>query len=403
MKRLTLSLVLAVCMACSKGKPPGTARQGPEPPMKQASSNLITLDAAAQKSSKIEIGQVTVRSLPQIVRSTGRITTDEDRTWRVGAITDGRVMAIRVNPGDRVEQWQVLAFMHSHDVHESRAQYLKAVGELARQRASESYALRGRDRARRLYELKAGSLEQLEHAENVLRNAATEVTTAQVEVERTRTHLVEFLGIDPDKKAKPGDEGEEEDWIPVKAPAAGTILTRSVSSGTVVTPANDLFILTDLSSLWVIAEVNEEHLSKLRAGMPVRVFVQAYPDRPFYGKIAKLGESLDAATRTLMVRVALANKDGLLKPEMYAATEIELGGSQAAPFIPQEAIQEVRGQNVVFVRRDSGSFEVRPVGVGRSLNGSVEISRGLREGEQIAITGSFILKSEFLKASLAEE
>jgi len=88
---------------------------------------------------------------------------------------------------------------------------------------------------------------------------------------------------------------------------------------------------------------------------------------------------------------------------MYTTTEIELGGAEAAPFIPQEAIQEVRGQNVVFVRRDSGSFEVRPVVLGRSLNGSVEISRGLREGEQIAFTGSFILKSEFLKTSLAEQ
>jgi cobalt-zinc-cadmium efflux system membrane fusion protein len=161
--------------------------------------------------------------------------------------------------------------------------------------------------------------------------------------------------------------------------------------------------VSDLSRLWAIAEVNEENLPKLRPGMPVRISVQAYGKQAFPGRIGKLGETLDPATRTVKVRVDLPNPGGKLKPEMYASTEIDLGGSETAVFVPQEATQEVRGQTVVFVRSGPARFELRPVQTGRTLDGDIEIVRGLNGGEAVAARGTFILKSEFLKASLAED
>jgi RND family efflux transporter MFP subunit len=164
-----------------------------------------------------------------------------------------------------------------------------------------------------------------------------------------------------------------------------------------------MFLVSDLGKLWAIAEVQEEFLGKLRVGMPVRVFVQAYPQTPFAGRIGKLGETLDPATRTVKVRVDIPNPDGRLKPEMYANTEIEIGRTDPVVVVPAEAIQDARGQAVVFVQVAEDQFEARPVVTGRTLDGATEVLSGVQPGERIAVRATFILKSEFLKAALAQE
>jgi cobalt-zinc-cadmium efflux system membrane fusion protein len=344
------------------------------------------------------------RSVPEVLRAAARLTNDENHTWRVGALTEGRVVQILANVGDLVEQGRVLARIHSHDVHDSRAEYRKAQAELIRAKSAVDYAQRVRDRAKRLLDLKAGSVEQLEHAQTGLRNAEAALATANSEVERMRSHLVEYLGVSiEDDHASHGGAIDDPDLVPVRAPANGTVITRNVTSGTVVTPANDLFVISNLSSVWAVAEVGEEHLSKLRVGMPVRIFVQAWAGQPFMGRIGKIGETLDPSTRTVRVRVDLPNAQGRLKPEMFGTAEISLGGSQSAVFVPEEATQEVRGQMVLFVRTAPDRFEVRPVETGRTLDGSIEIRRGIRSGEAVATRGAFILKSEFLKSTIAGE
>jgi cobalt-zinc-cadmium efflux system membrane fusion protein len=137
--------------------------------------------------------------------------------------------------------------------------------------------------------------------------------------------------------------------------------------------------------------------------MSVRIYVHAYPAQSFRGRIARLEEVLDAATRTVRVRIDVPNQSALLRPEMYATAEIDLGSSQTGIFVPQEAVQDVRGKPVVFVRNATETFEVRLVQTGRDLAGAVEITHGIRPGEEVATKGTFILKSEFLKSSLTEE
>jgi cobalt-zinc-cadmium efflux system membrane fusion protein len=399
---VVLSILLLA--SCSRApEPPAEAKAAPPPPA--ASDREVVLDREAQRQVGLEVRTVEIRSLPQVLRATGRVALNENATWRVGAVTEGRVVTVAANPGDRVAEGQVLARMHSHEIHESRANYRKAVAELARLQAQESYARRARDRARRLFELKAASAGETEHAEAELRNAQTAVANATVEVDRTQRHLTEFLGIPADVPDHPPDEphAEDADLIPIRSPATGNVMARSVTSGTVVEPSGELFLVSDLSTLWMIAAVNEENLSRVRPGMPVRVFVQAYPNRPFRGRVAKLGDELDPTTRTVKVRVVLPNRGGLLKPEMYATAEIEMGGTEAALFVPQAAIQEVSGQAAVFVRRSADRFELRPVEPGRILEGVQEIAGGLKGGEAVVTRGAFLLKSQLLKSSLAEE
>lgn len=403
MKGQVLLLAFVIAAGCSR-KAPEPANSGAGPASQPAQQEVV-LDAKTQRDAGITVEIATVRSLPQTLEVTGRITMNENRTWRVGAITEGRIIRVLANAGDTIAAGQILARMHSHDIHDSRADYRKAVAEVARLKAAESYAASARDRARRLYELKAGSLEQVERAESDLKNAQTAFENSGVELDRSRRHLVEFLEIPPEepKEHRAGMEELDDDLIPIKSPAAGTLLVRNVTTGAVVAASNDLFVVSDLSALWMIASVNEEYLPKLGIGMPVRVFVQAYAGRAFSGKIANVNEELDAATRAVKARVELPNAQGLLKPEMYATAVIELEPSPAALFVPQPAIQEVNGANSVFVAKAGNRFEARTVRLGRTVGGAVEILDGLRSGERVVTGGSYVLKSQLLKGQMGGE
>lgn len=392
--------VLAIGSSSCGSRPPKAVeavvgRASPPLPRKE-----VMLDRKAQRDAGIVVAPAEVRSLPEVLQATGRITLNENRTWRIGAVTDGRITHIYASAGDRVQAGQVLARMYSHDIHEARAEYQRAVSELDRLKANLDFALRVRERTRRLYELKAASLQQLEQAESEFKNAQAAVAHGQVELERTRRHLTDFLKVPIDL---PAGEHEEEALVPITAPASGTLLERRVSIGTVVERSSELFVVTDLSTLCMIAAVSEEHLPRLRVGMPVRIQVQAYPDRSFAGRIARLAEELDPTTRTIQARVEIPNPSGLLKPEMYATAELELGGSEPAIFVPQTALQEVNGHPSVFVRLSEERFEARPVELGRLIGSSRQVTSGLKAGEWVATQGSFILKSLLLQSALAEQ
>jgi len=397
--RLILPALLAAAAGCGNRS---TQAENASPAAAPSSARTeVVLDAAAQKQAGLAIEEVRPRAIPETLAATGRITLDESRTWRIGASTEGRVVRILAQVGDRVGQGQALALLYSPQVHDGRAEYRRAVSELARVETAESYALRSRDRARRLHDLKAASLEQVEHAEADLRNAQAAVQQAATEVERRRAHLVEFLNVPAE--ASSTAQGSDADLVPIRSPAAGILLERRVTTGTVVASSGELFVVADLDTLWMIASVPEENLSRLRSGTPVLVSVQAHPGRRFRGAIQRLGEQLDTQTRTLQVRVELPNPDGLLKPEMYAMADLETGGSRPGIFLPQSAVQEIHGVSCVFVSKDANRFEARPVQTARVAGSSVEIAEGIRAGERVVVRGAFVLKSEILKASLAEE
>jgi cobalt-zinc-cadmium efflux system membrane fusion protein len=404
MKVLILAGAALVLASCGNDPVEAIQPAAAEAPVAAKAANSVVFSADLQARSGVSVITVSEQALPEVVHATAHLTADENHTWRVGAVAEGRIERVQANPGDVVKKGQLLAQMHSHDIHESRALYKRAKADLARAEGTAKYQEGVRDRAKRLLDLRAGSIAQLEQAETALTNAQTDVRNAGYEVDRTQAHLTEVLGIPADESEIPrGPDGDDNDYIPVKAPADGVVLSRNVTLGTVVTPSNDLFVLTDLSTLWAIAEVSEEFLGKLRIGMPVNVSVQAYPGQPFQGRISKVGEALDPSTRTIQVRIDLSNPKGRLKPEMYADAEIQVGRGAAALTLPSEAVQDLRGEAVVFVRVAADRFEVRPVRPGKTVNGAVEITAGLRAGDEVVARSAFILKSEFLKASMSGE
>jgi len=303
--------------------------------------------------------------------------------------------------GDFVQAGQILGRIHSHEVHEARAAYQEALTELQRSQAAERFAQERSDRARRLLELRAGSRQDFESAEADLRNAQAAIQKAQSEVEKERAHM-QIFQVPLDEPAADGPQNAEADDIPILAPASGVILERKATVGSVVNNGDELFVITDTSKLWMIGAANEEDLSKRREGQPVRIEGRAYEGRIFSGRILKLGEQLDPATRTLQVRILLPNVQGLLKPEMYATAILQQTGRHSGLFVSEEAIQEIGGEPVVFVRRGQSDFEARTVKRGQDVDGETEILEGLNSGEAVVVKGSFLLKSQMLKSTIQD-
>src|SRR5258708_1338445 len=337
---------------------------------------------------------------PEYTSLPGRIVLADDRSWHVGVMSAGRVEQVYVKTGDAVRRGQVLARMHSHDVHDTRAAYLNARAELSRAEAASALTHRNVERTRRLYELKAASLEELERARQESTNADTAVRDAQIAVERERVHLQETLGVPAE--IQPGQE-EASGLIPIRSPGTGFVLKRDISPGAVADPSEDDFVIGDLRLVWMLASAGESSLAQLKVGQEAIVIARAFPDERFRGRITNLGQELDAATRAMPVRVELHNASLKLRPEMLATAQVATGRARPALMIPSEAIQQMNDQDMVFVKKDAEHFEPRFVRTAETVQGRTRILEGLTPNEVIVTKGSFILKSQMLKAAMQGE
>jgi cobalt-zinc-cadmium efflux system membrane fusion protein len=403
-----LLIVTAAAVLCSCGSknvsvsasdvPSGNRNSETSEKSKRGGS--IVLDQTEQQKGHVVVEAVHTKDVPVALTVPGRLTFSEDRTWHVGAIATGRIEDLRVAIGDFVRADQLLGHIHSHEVHEARAGYEQAMVELGRARSTEAYAKERRDRAQRLFDLRAGSRQDLETAEIELRNAEAAIAKARSELEKERAHLAIFR-IPLDLPAANSQHGEEDD-IPIFAPASGLVVERKATVGSVVNVGEVLLAISDPSTLWMIGAANETDLAELHPGQLVHLQVRAYPGREFTAHVLKLGEQLDPATRTLQIRIAVSNPQGLLKPEMYATANVRQTGRSSAVYLPDEAIQDIDGVPVVFVRRGPNHFEARTIKSGQHVEGETEILEGLRPGEAVVVMGSFLLKSQMLKSAIQD-
>jgi membrane fusion protein, heavy metal efflux system len=393
-----LSTSIAVLTACN-----GTTQPKPtqEAIATRTDSGEIALPVSDETAGLIEVQTAAFTNQPEIIRAPGKITLADTASWRIGVLIGGRIEKVYVNLGDFVREGQLLAHMHSHEVHEVRAEYQTARSGLSRAQAAMALAQKDYERAQRLYALRAVSLGEVERSQQELVNAQAAVKDQQIDLEAARVHLEENLGVavDPD----PANHTDETDLVPIRAAGSGYIIAKNVTPGSSIDPSKDAFVIGDLKRLWMIASINEASVAKLRMGERATVTVNGFPTEHFKGNVINLGEEFDPVTRVMKVRIQLENSSVMLRPEMLATAEIEGAESKPVLSIPADAIQQVNEQDVVFVQNSADRFEVRPVRVGETLNGRVPILEGLRVGEAFAGRGSFVLKSILLKASLESE
>ncbi len=184
------------------------------------------------------------------------------------------------------------------------------------------------------------------------------------------------------------------------APIAGTVTRRAASVGRLVDLEETLFEIVDTSSMWAEIDVPEAEITLLAPGQAVAVVLDGPGDRKFEGKIEYIAPEVDAHTRTAKVRVSLLNPDGVLRANMFAQAQIALGASRATVMVPREAVQRAGTTSLVFVRLAEDVFEARRVETGASDETMIEVTRGVKAGEEVATKGSFLLKTETLKGSI---
>jgi multidrug efflux pump subunit AcrA (membrane-fusion protein) len=191
--------------------------------------------------------------------------------------------------------------------------------------------------------------------------------------------------------------------LELKAPIDGVVMERKVAAGELMDKSKELFTISDPAQLWVIAEVKERDAGSLRVGQEATFEVLTYPGERFHGNIVRLGSEIEKESRTLEARIEVDNRDGRLKPGMFADIEITTDVLQDALVISDAALQTEEDKQIVFVALDANRFQKRVLELGLEHGGKVQILGGLKEGEKVVTEGSFILKSEMLKGELGEE
>jgi Cu(I)/Ag(I) efflux system membrane fusion protein len=191
--------------------------------------------------------------------------------------------------------------------------------------------------------------------------------------------------------------------LTLKAPIDGVIIERKATAGEVVDKTKEIYTISDPSQLWAIAEVKERDIAAIKVGQNATFTVLAYPNEKFHGKIVLVGNQVEQQSRTLEVRIAVDNTDGRLKSGMFADIEIVTTILSSVLQIPDDALQTDGENQIVFVALDANKFEKRTVKLGLEQQGHIQVLDGLKPGERIVTQGSFILKSEMLKAELGEE
>lgn len=380
---------------------PKASTEAPAAKEVKADKDEVVLSPEQQASATIETRAAAISQEPDLLRVKGRIALADDHIWRVGVRTIGSVISVYAGLGDLVHKGQILARYHADEVRDSRAQYRATLAELDRAKSAETQARRNLDRARRLLELKAGSVQQVEAAQEDLVTAQAAVKKAEIEVDRGRDLLEDDLKVPANPPPNRTDETEDE--VPILAPADGYIIEKNVTPGKTVELSAVTFVIGDLSKVWMLASVRQEDLGKLRLDQSAFVTLPGQDGLRLAGKIANLGQQFDPDSRMMQVRIELANPDGRLRPEMLANAEIPVGGRKPVLVVSSDAVQQVNGQDVVFVRTAPDRFAVRPVLVGETADGKTPMLDGIKAGDQVAIRGSFILKSQLLKATLESE
>lgn len=367
-------------------------------PVPAAEDGKLAIGESARKDAGIALAEAKKVVRGATFDAPGVLALDETRTARIGSLVEGNVIRVLAEVGERVAKGARLAELNSHVIHDAWADYRKALADRRRRETELTYATAAAGRAGRLLAEKAISIQEKERADADRVAAAEELDRAGTEVRRAEEAL-EHLGI-TNKEDPTGESGEE---IPVPAPLAGVVLEKHVTAGTAVTPGTPLFVVSDLSVLWVLAEIDETRLPLVARGRPARVAVAAYPGETFPGVVAFVGDAVNPKTRRVTVRCTVPNATWRLKPEMYARVSLGEETPREVVVVPERAVQEMDGRPCVFVEGKDGKLARRDVALGGAEAGWVEVRSGVSAGEKVASEGSFLLKSELLKGSVAGE
>ncbi|WP_295637194.1 efflux RND transporter periplasmic adaptor subunit [uncultured Methylibium sp.] len=376
---LPLALSLAACGGAQSGAAPSAAAAASEPKGKEEGGLKLSADEAQRAGIKLET--LAEKAYADTVTVTATIRPNQDRIAQVAPRVEGRIVSVAATLGQEVRAGQVLAVLDSFALGEAHS-------ALQRAQAAQRVAQADYQRAESLSAEEIIPQRELQRARAALETAGAELRAA---ADRLR-----LLG----GTAAAGRHAES--TFPVVAPLAGTVVMRKANIGELGSPAQPLFQVADLSTLWIEANLTEDKLARVRKGAAATVTVGAYPNERFAGRVTYVASMLDKDSRTTPARIEVPNKDGRLKPEMFASATIETGQARApALSVPSGAVMLLQGQPTVFLA-ENGGYQPRPVETGEKSGGRTVVTSGLKAGDQVVAEGAYALKARLLKSQIGE-
>jgi cobalt-zinc-cadmium efflux system membrane fusion protein len=376
--RLQGAMALAVVCAltaCSSNDRKGAGQMTSFSAGTSTSANAQLFTLPQDQMSHVQIVTVQPRTLTRTLRLTGAVAYNAFKTTPVITQVGGPVSRILVVPGQQVKAGQPMLDVSSPDYSQLLDAYLKAADSY---RLADKFYVRAQD----LYQHHAIAQRDLEQAESDRNQAQADLNAAD--------QGMKILGI-----KSPGDlaKAPSSALIPVLAPISGEVVERLVSPGQVVQAGQtQAFTISDLSTVWVLANVYQGDLASIRSGDDVVVQNDAYPGT-FHGRISYVSPALDPNTRTLQARIVVDNPGERLKRDMYCTVIVTAGSIANAIAVPDSSVlRDDNNQPFVYLATGGNQFGRRDVEIGQSVNGQTQIPRGLSPGEKVVGDGSLFLQ-----------
>jgi cobalt-zinc-cadmium efflux system membrane fusion protein len=389
MKRMAwpvLAMLLASGVSCAKregtgersasdARPARPAEPGDEAREDGEASDLVRIDPGMTRDLHLTTSVVETRPGSEAAPAPAELHVPDDAYAEVGSPVTARALRVAVTAGQAVRRGQVLAEMQSLDVGRTRGAFAEAQARV--------------DLARRVFERKRGLADERIAPAREVQEAEAELRTAEAGLASARAAL-QAMGAE--------ETGHAGGTLPLRAPIDGTVIERNLAQGQVADPAQTLFRIGSLATLWVVAHAPEREAIRVAPGATARVAIPALPGESLRARVLAVGSQVEMSSRTIPVRLLLPNAGGVLRPGMSATVWLPVGEDAPVLAVPAAALQRLGDKWCVFVPRAEGAFEMRVVGRGRDLGGETEILSGLAAGETVVVEGAFLLKAEAEKA-----
>ena len=368
---LALAAVLAL-LACNSGSPKTAEAANPN------SGGSLLFSVPAEQMSHLQVVTVEPSTLRRVLRLSGAVAFNAFRTTPVITQVSGPVSRIVAQPGEVVRKGQPMLYLASPDFSQLRANYLKA-------RDAFDLADKNYTRSKDLYAHNAIAERDLQAAESARTQAQADMVAAQ--------QALTIIGVSNPETVIAKTVSPE---VPLLAPLGGEVVERLVSPGQVVQAGNtQCFTISDVSTVWVLANVFQDDLAYVHVGDPVIITTSTYPGQEFRGKISYVAEGMDPTSRTVQARVITQNPGRRLKKDMYVTVTVAAGAIKNALTLPDSAVlRDAENQPFVYVSVNQANhqFARRMVKLGESNHGVTQILDGVKPGEQVVGDGSLFLQ-----------
>jgi len=366
--------------------PSAPAAPAPAPAPADAGDAEILIPPDVVARAGLKTATVGAANVSAAVTVPGTVMPNAYHEVKVTPITSGIVTKIHVELGASVQRGALLATIFSSELADAQMRYLSMAAMLEADH-------RKLERTEQLVAIGAASRQEMEEVTAVHAGHETEVAAA-------RQRLL-LLGLTKQQVADLRDPNQVVSQIVVPAPIGGVITARSANPGQVVAMGQELFVVTDLGTVWLVGDLYEQDFSSVRVGSEATVTAAAYPGSALHGRVSYIDPRVDPQTRTAKVRVEVSNTGSRLRLGMYVSIVFAGGGGQPQVVVPRAAVQSMGDQSVVFlpVAGEEGKFVRRRVRLGPGSGDSFVVLEGLRAGDTVVTEGSFLLRAEASKSA----